>query len=188
MTMLRSRFTRADYARLPEGFPAQLLDGSLVKDPAPTYGHQGILTEILARLLGIVPRGRVLPAPVDVPIDEFNVFQPDLAVFDEVPPPRATGTLVPRIVLEVASPHTGRRDRRRKRPLYLRAGVEEVWIVDPDERSIEVHSTGDRRRVVGSSEIRSRVLPAFVLVPDDLFPPTPAPRHRDDDPPIVECP
>ena len=32
-------FTRAQYDQLPEGFPAQLIEGDLVRDPAPTYGN-----------------------------------------------------------------------------------------------------------------------------------------------------
>ena len=73
-------FTRADYDRLPEGFPAQLIEGCLVKDASPLPGHQGVggvISKTLERLVG--PR-RVFMAPLDVPIDEINVFQPDVAV------------------------------------------------------------------------------------------------------------
>ena len=40
-----TRFDRADYMRLPEGFPAQLIGGFLVRDPSPVTGHQ-----VLARI------------------------------------------------------------------------------------------------------------------------------------------
>jgi hypothetical protein len=36
---VRALYTRADYERLPEGFPAQLVRGQLVKEPAPRCGH-----------------------------------------------------------------------------------------------------------------------------------------------------
>ena len=48
-------FTRDDYMKLPEGFPAQLIDGELVREPAPTYNHQrtvGRLYLVLCRLVG----------------------------------------------------------------------------------------------------------------------------------------
>ena len=38
MRPVSTLFTRADYDRLPEGFPAQLIHGWLVRDPAPSYG------------------------------------------------------------------------------------------------------------------------------------------------------
>ncbi len=59
---------------LPEGYPAQLIEGCLVKQPAPRYGHQLVALDICSLLLPIVGRGRVILAPADVPIDEFNVY------------------------------------------------------------------------------------------------------------------
>ena len=56
-------FTRKDYDRLPEGFPAQLVEGLLVKESAPTYGHQRIESRILALLAALVGPDRALPSP-----------------------------------------------------------------------------------------------------------------------------
>lgn len=39
MTVLDALFTRADYDQLPEGFPAELVEGCLVKERAPTFDH-----------------------------------------------------------------------------------------------------------------------------------------------------
>ena len=44
-------FTRRDYEALPEGFPAQLVDGFLVREPSPSYGHQLVQT---ARAIDVV--------------------------------------------------------------------------------------------------------------------------------------
>lgn len=40
-------------------------------------------------------------------------------------------TLAPDWVCEVLSPSTARLDRRRKLPIYARAEVEHVWLLDP---------------------------------------------------------
>ena len=45
-----AKFTRADYMRLPEGFPAFLLRGELVREAAPTWGHQAFVQGIAMRL------------------------------------------------------------------------------------------------------------------------------------------
>src|SRR5262245_8717594 len=103
-------FTRADYMRLPEGFPAQLIDGTLVKETPPTFGHQGNVLEIAVALRGCAP-GRVVVSPTDVLIDEHNVFQPDVVVHREVPNPRARHADAPPIlVVEVCSPRSHARD------------------------------------------------------------------------------
>jgi Uma2 family endonuclease len=106
---------------------------------------------------------------VDVPIDEFNVFQPDLAVFAGPVPWDARCTEIPAVVFEILSPTSRRRDRRVKAPLYLSAGVREVWLVDPEERRVEIVTPEGSRTVGDADPATSPHLPGFVLVPRDLF-------------------
>ncbi|MCZ6785827.1 MAG: Uma2 family endonuclease, partial [Planctomycetota bacterium] len=72
--MQTSRYTRADYMRLPEGFPAELVDGMLVKEPSPTGWHQELGQRLVIRLRERI--GPALPSPIDVFIDDYNVLQP----------------------------------------------------------------------------------------------------------------
>ena len=51
MTTARTHFTREDYDRLPEGFPCELIEGELVKEPSPFYQHQRVSLR-LARIIG----------------------------------------------------------------------------------------------------------------------------------------
>jgi len=44
----------------------------------------------------------------------------------------------PDLVVEILSPSTQAYDRNLKRKKYLESGVAEVWLVDLDDRSIEV--------------------------------------------------
>lgn len=50
----------------------------------------------------------------------------------------AFATTPPSWVCEVLSPSTMRLDRGRKRVSYAREGVEFVWLIDPEARSLEV--------------------------------------------------
>ena len=166
---MTSAFTRCDYDLLPEGFPAQLIEGMLVKTPSPTYGHQRYLMDLAFAFRPHVPPGLVLVAPADVAIDDHNVFQPDVVVLRDEPPRDSSYVGTPRLAAEVLSPSTGCRDRRIKAPALLRAGVEEVWIVDPDTRTIELVWRDAEARFEGNEPVTSRVLPDLRLTPGQLF-------------------
>jgi Uma2 family endonuclease len=166
-----ARYTRRDYLLLPEDFPAPLIEGDLVKEPGPEYGHLQVESRVNRALTELVGPDRVLVSRADTPIDEWNVFQPDLAVWREAPPPEGRGTVVPLLVVEILSPSTEARDGRVKAPGYLRAGVVEVWLVDPRRRRIEIHSRDGVTAAEGGAEARSRALAGFALVPDRLFAP-----------------
>lgn len=165
-------FTRADYAKLPEGFPAQLVAGSLVKEPSPTYGHQIRSTRIHRRLVALVGEHRAIVSPVDVPLGEFDVYQPDVAVYRDRVPLDALpldAAILPIAVFEVASPTSQRRDRGTKRRRYLDAGVEEVWLVDAGTRTVERHSRVGVVVGTGAERVDSEAIPGFALVPDEVF-------------------
>lgn len=170
MKTARGEFTERDYRLLPEGFPAQLIDGWLVKD-APLYAHQIIVTYIqteLVRLLGIF---RAPCCPVNVRINEFNVFWPDAVAIEKPLPLESRDVGIPLLVVEVLSPSTQNRDRDYKTRKYLRKGVGEVWVVDQRDHSIEVHERTGVRRVQGDQAIESRAVLGFRLVPSAVFAP-----------------
>jgi len=92
------------------------------------------------RRLGPSSDDRVLFAPCDVLIDEHNVLQPDLLVLPEGTRlrPRPWTIPIPVLVIEVISPSTETRDRGAKLERYRARGIREAWIVDPDEKTIDV--------------------------------------------------
>ncbi len=156
------KFTRREYNQLPEGFPAYLLDGMLVREPAPTFSHQAIVGALYLRLVAVAPR-RVLMSPVDVVIDDWNVLQPDVLVFR---PGRRAGVdtpaeEIPVAVFEVLSPSTARRDRREKTAAYLRAGIEEVWLVDPVACEVTIVTAVGRSHLSANEYAESKVIPGL---------------------------
>jgi Uma2 family endonuclease len=142
----RRHWTYAEFARLPsEGSTRyEVIDGELVVTPSPTSRHQAIVTDLSFLLNGFVRGrglGRVLSGPVDVLFGEGDYFTPDLVFVS-----RARAAILsdrglegpPDLVVEVLSPSTERRDRGIKLERYRLFGVAEYWIVDPEERTIEV--------------------------------------------------
>jgi Uma2 family endonuclease len=164
-------FTKADWDRLPEGFPAQLVEGWLVKDPSPGYGHQWYAMQIAVQLRRHLPAPHIVIAPFDVQVDDWNVYQPDVVVVRRVPKLDERCSEPPLLVVEVLSPSTAERDRDVKRRHLLAWGTGEVWLVDPAARTIEVHDAEGARSARGADSLGSRVVAGFALVPDVLFAP-----------------
>jgi len=135
------------FFQIPEGPPYyQLIQGIIVMSPSPSFFHQqivGYLHRKIGSYLDDHPLGVVVVSPCDVRLDDQTVFDPDIffvrksnlrVVIDR------TVEGPPDLVIEVLSPSNAREDREFKRQAYARAGVEEMWIVDPEARAIEVHS------------------------------------------------
>lgn len=164
-------YTIEEYELLPEGFPAQLIEGCLVKDPPVRYSHQSLGSRIRAALFRVVSPDRVPDHPSTVKIDRHNAYNPDIVVIEAPLAPDALYMGVPQLVLEILSRRTRKRDLHVKLPRLLALGVPEVWIVDEAHRSIEIHTRDGHRVFRGDDEARSVVLPGFSLVPDVLFQP-----------------
>lgn len=113
--------------------------------PAPNRFHQGISSNIefiLAKYLETHPVGMVYHAPFDVFLTDINVFQPDIVFITKNNYKVLTDIGVegtPDFVVEILSPKTAKLDLDPKRHIYAKAGVEELWIVDPIKKTLSVY-------------------------------------------------
>jgi len=142
---LQGQWTEEDYFALPEtNRYAELSEGRLIVPPHPTNRHQAVVMELAFRLYTFVRErdlGIVRIAPLPVRLWEGKIREPDILFVAKEHADRIGERVfgVPDLVVEVISPGTRRTDRVEKFVEYARAGVTEYWIVDPDERSIEVY-------------------------------------------------
>ena len=125
----------------------ELYDGEIFEMPAPYWIHQRIL-RILSRILDtwtLEHGGELFFAPVDLYVSARRYFEPDLLfytaqsleekpVFDDP----AKFRVAPDLIVEVISPGTARNDRVRKLRIYAEFGVQHYWLLDPENRSLEV--------------------------------------------------
>jgi Uma2 family endonuclease len=86
--------------------------------------------------------GKVRLGPSDVTLSELNVFEPDLYFVSNarkfiMSKHGAEGP--PDLVIEVLSPKTAKLDKGVKRNVYARAGVAELWIIDPIRKEVQVY-------------------------------------------------
>jgi Uma2 family endonuclease len=152
MTSVKVVLTYEDYAALPnDGKRYEILDGELSVSAAPGRTHQHVLLRLAAALDAHVTThglGEVYIAPFDVVLAETTIVQPDiifvdrdrLAIFSQR---GADGA--PTLVIEVLSPSTTRNDRTTKLQLYARYAVPYYWIVNAEQRVIEVYRLAANR-------------------------------------------
>jgi Uma2 family endonuclease len=135
-------YRMADAGIFDEDDRVELIEGELI-DMAPIGTDHAVTTNGLNRAL-VFACGDLGVVSVANPLrlDRFNEPQPDFVVFrpsardyraGEHPGPADV-----LLVVEVADSSL-RFDRKVKLPLYARAGVPEVWLVDLGQRVLEAH-------------------------------------------------
>ena len=141
-------WTHTKLLALPDdGNRYEIVDGELWLMPGPSVLHQLTLGRLFLKLsayLDATGAGLCVHAPLDVPLSDTTVFQPDIVVAPVPMPDRLSPADAPRLLLtiECVSPSTAHRDRGIKRERYLRGGVAEYWIVDSDACEVERWTLG----------------------------------------------
>lgn len=141
------RATRAELDALPDNVVGELIGGVLHTMPRPRPRHATSATRIGGRIQGGyqygddgAPGGWWIVAEPGIQLADRDVEEivPDVAGWRRARLPELPErfTTAPDWVCEVLSPSTRRHDLQTKRPLYARAGVAWMWIVDVDARTL----------------------------------------------------
>ena len=180
------RMTAEQYLALgepPEGRRrTELIDGEVVVSealPLHSYVVSDVRFALEAWTRAQSGRGRVMD-PLDVQLDDHNVFVPDVLWYAEGrAPARDAGrpSLMPDLAVEVRSPSTWRYDIGAKKAAYERHGLPELWLVDTPAEQVLVFRrsrSGAARfdvtlELAGDDVLASPPLSGFELTPDDLF-------------------
>lgn len=141
------RASRAELDALPEHLVGELIEGVLHTHARPRGAHACAASVLGADLNGPYQRGRGGPGGWWI-LDEPGVQLAELDVEEIVPDiagwrrerlaavPEGPISIAPDWVCEVLSPTTRAHDLKRKRPLYARAGVRWMWIVDATAKTL----------------------------------------------------
>lgn len=127
-------------------FIYELLNGKLVRRTAPSVKHQDVVNN-LSFLFNLHNKdkqfGRIYPAPIDVYFDGSNGVQPDLSFIKKdrlfIIENEDYINGAPDLIVEVISPGSIRRDRIDKKELYQRFAVKEFWLIDPQNKTVEIY-------------------------------------------------
>jgi Uma2 family endonuclease len=181
MGMAAPLYYSAEMVRaLPDdGKRYETVHGELLVTPAPRLWHQEIVARILValrRYVGDHGCGHAFQSPADVSWGSDVLVQPDLFVADRDEARTLDWSQVKNLLLtiEVLSPSTARYDRHTKRRLYQEVGIPFYWIVDTDEKLVEVWTPEDHFPTVERECAAWKpegVDEEFVLDLEDLFKP-----------------
>jgi Uma2 family endonuclease len=135
---------RLEYERLVglgvfEGEPLELIGGQLIVAEPKGSPHAAGVEMAGEALRAALPPGWVVRMQNPVALDDESVPEPDVAVvrgrhsdYRHAHPARAA------LIIEVAESSLAF-DRKQKGSLYARAGIADYWIVNLDERVVEVY-------------------------------------------------
>ena len=159
---LTHRFTVEEYYRMAEtgilkpDARVELIEGEIV-DMMPTGPFHSSVASLLSVLFNQASKGRwIVWNQYPLHIDEHNEPEPDLML---VRPPiskykRAHPRPEDLFLLVEISDSTLIRDQTSKLPLYARAGVGEVWILNVPQRQLEVYRQPNYLRYESKEIIR----------------------------------
>ena len=183
-TRYPTRATYQDVLDAPTHRVAEIVEGALYTHPRPAMPH-ALATSVLGRRVG-APYHDEIDGPggwwiIDEPEIHLNedILVPDLAGWrrERMPdyPETAYVGLAPDWVCEVLSVSTRRLDLHGKRPIYAREGVPHLWLLDPEDRTLEAFELRNGQWVLIASAkddepIRIRPFDATTFSLGDLWP------------------
>lgn len=144
--------TVEQWAALSEDVPGELVDGQLVEEEMADFVHEAAVAW-LVWVLSTWARsrdGRVYGSEGKLRIGPRHGRKPDVTLFLGGRRPRRAGPsdTPPDIAIEVVSPspRDARRDRVEKLGDYAAVGISSYWLVDLEQRTLEILTLGPAGR------------------------------------------
>lgn len=123
----------------------EIIEGVKIMAPSPKWEHGIVTSSLVAIFMNYCYKydnGLVFGDNMDIHLpNSNNIFKPDLSVFKDKSIFKHGKKIygVPDLVVEILSPATAKRDLGIKKDIYERSGVKEYWIVNHQDRSVQVY-------------------------------------------------
>ncbi len=179
-------YSYADYLKWTIEERLELIKGKVFRmSPAPNHIHQRLVSDLHGHLWSFLRNKacQAFVAPFDVRLprkskrdeDVITVVQPDICVVCDPAKLDKRGCIgAPDVVIEVLSPSNNRKELKNKYEVYEESGVNEYWIVSPQDHSFLVYTLVDGKympsKLMGEDDLmKSTVLDGFALNLEELF-------------------
>jgi Uma2 family endonuclease len=169
-------FTYGDYLEWDGPERYEIINGGAFMMSSPLVVRQAVSGEIYRQIANFLlgKPCRVFAAPLDVrlfPEDDKSddtVVQPDiLVVCDESKISKGSIDGPPDLVIEVVSPSNTHKLMLLKLQAYIKAGVREYWVLEPEEKRVQVYIL-EEGRYISSAYSNDDIVPVSVLPPFSL--------------------
>ena len=132
----------------------EILNGKIVyMSPRPTVNHNIVCNNIHTIFRNFL-KGKTCKAfgdGIDVFLTDKDRVIPDVMIICDRSIIKPNGIYgVPNLIVEVLSPGTAKNDKGYKKDLYEQSGVQEYWIVDIQNRLVEVYILEENRYVLNN--------------------------------------
>jgi len=165
----------------PDGAPVELLEGELIEMSPQHFPHKSTVLYLTGVFQGAGAEPGTVAVQLPVQVSEHSEPEPDLVVLR--PPARRYRThdwTNSDVLLMVEVGESSRHyDRTRKVPVYARAAIPELWLVDLADELVHIY----RQPLNGvyrfeaianrGDTLTTEAVPALRLLVDNLFPAEP---------------
>ncbi|MEX0882543.1 MAG: Uma2 family endonuclease [Cyclobacteriaceae bacterium] len=147
------RYSYADYLTWQMDEMVELIKGRVFRSAAaaPRRIHQEISGKVFNKLFNFLEKHpcKVYEAPFDVRLpvkskkneDIDTVIQPDICVICDKSKLDDLGCIgAPDLIIEILSPGSNKKELRNKYEVYEESGVNEYWIIHPDEQTVMIYT------------------------------------------------
>jgi Uma2 family endonuclease len=175
---VRTLMTAEQFDALPEeeGRKWELLDGELIDVSSATPEHNRILMRLAFLLYSAAlqtKQGAVLPE-TDLAVRTDSRLRPDLGYFSSrtwqsIDIKRAPIVHPPDIAIEIISPSETASTINRKVQAYLGWGVQEVWLIYPETRTVDVRFRGKAEILAEGEFLATGLIPDWRIPVSEIF-------------------
>lgn len=178
-------YTLEEFWALPEpkdGMKLELIAGVLYMSPPPNFPHNYSSSSLNSLFYSYLRQsgdnGRVFTPRAAIWKTPDNYVEPDLFYISErlMKKIDMTKPHTADLVVEIVSPGTAIYDRNTKADTYAALGVNELWLVDPDNQIIEVRNLKRSSKIYGAGlifshgdRVESKILPGFSPSVNEIF-------------------
>lgn len=181
-SVISKKLTYKDYVSFTpvESGNYQLIDGEIIYMTSPSSKHQRVviaLTTAFEIFSWKNNLGKLFIAPMDVVLEDSEIYQPDLLfILNErkniIEDNKITAA--PDLVIEVLSVSNAYYDLITKKKVYESSGVKEYWIVDPLEKTLQIHKLENHKFLIHQTletkgKVNSSLLPDLEIDIEKIF-------------------
>ena len=183
MSTTTALVTADEFSAMAHERPSELIRGEIVEMTSPGRRHGQVCSNV-SYLLQAWSRQQSVPYNIisnDAGVlterdsDSDSVRGPDVSAIrnDRLPDgelPVGHMSVAPELCVEVMSPSDRWPDVLSKVSELLRAGVHEMWVIDPSRRRVHLYHSDDEPTVLDQDEnLTSTALPGLMVAVQELF-------------------